>query len=77
LSIVCVEGWSALASWTGVRLKDLVAAVGGSRDDAVMVESLQQHSLYRISTVEPPYARDELTLIALRLNGEPPQNQPH
>jgi len=71
LPITCVEGWSADAVWTGVRLRDLVAMAGGGPDDAVTVESLQDDGPYRISTVEPPHARDELTLIALRLNGEP------
>jgi DMSO/TMAO reductase YedYZ molybdopterin-dependent catalytic subunit len=71
LPITCVEGWSADAVWTGVRLRDLVAAVGGGPHDPVMVESLQDNSPYRTSTVEPPHARDELTLIALRLHGEP------
>jgi DMSO/TMAO reductase YedYZ molybdopterin-dependent catalytic subunit len=70
LLITCVEGWSADAVWTGVRLRDLVAMVGGGPDDAVVVESLQENSPYRTSTVEPPHARDPLTLIALRLHGE-------
>lgn len=71
LPITCVEGWSADAVWTGVRLRDLIAAVGGGPDHSVIVESLQQNGLYRTSTVEPPHARDELTLVALRLHGEP------
>ena len=70
LPITCVEGWSADAVWTGVRLRDLVALAGGGPGDAVTVESLQENSPYRTSIVEPPHARDELTLIALRLNGE-------
>ncbi|MCP2329033.1 DMSO/TMAO reductase YedYZ molybdopterin-dependent catalytic subunit [Hamadaea flava] len=71
LPITCVEGWSADAVWTGVRLRDLVALVGGGPDDTVTVESLQENGPYRLSTVEPPHARDPLTLVALRLHGEP------
>jgi len=71
LPIACVEGWSAGATWTGVRLRDLVALVGADPDRAeVDVESLQPTGRYRRSTVEPPLTADPLTLIALRLNGD-------
>jgi DMSO/TMAO reductase YedYZ molybdopterin-dependent catalytic subunit len=70
LPITCVEGWSAAASWTGVRLSDLVAYVGGNPDrNRVHVRSLQTSGRYRLSTIEPPHLGDPLTLIALRLNG--------
>jgi len=70
LPITCVEGWSAGASWTGVRLSDLVELVGGSTVDTVLVESLQE-SGYRSSLLDPAHLADPLTLLALRLNGEP------
>ena len=71
LPIACVEGWSAGATWTGVRLRDLVALVGADPDRAeVDVESLQPAGRYRRSTVEPPLTADPLTLIAVRLNGD-------
>jgi hypothetical protein len=72
LPIACVEGWSASATWTGVRLRDLVALVGADPDRAtVTVESLQPAGRYRVSTVPPEHAGDPLTLVALRLGGEP------
>lgn len=71
LPITCVEGWSADAVWTGVRLRDLMALVGWRPGDPVTVESLQRNNPYRVSTVEPPHAQDELTLVALMLHGEP------
>ncbi|MFC8845878.1 MULTISPECIES: molybdopterin-dependent oxidoreductase [unclassified Micromonospora] len=72
LPIACVEGWSATGRWTGVRLRDLVALVGVDPDHAVvLVESLEAGGRYRASTVAPPHVRDPLTLIALRLGGEP------
>ncbi|AGL16902.1 sulfite oxidase [Actinoplanes sp. N902-109] len=72
LPISCVEGWSATATWTGVRLRDLVALVGGDPNDAtVHVESLEAHSRYRSATVPPDHVRDAATLVALRLGGEP------
>ncbi len=71
LPITCVEGWSAPASWTGVRLRDLVALVGGDPDRGrVQARSLQPSGRYRRSTVEPPHLGDPLTLVALQLNGE-------
>jgi DMSO/TMAO reductase YedYZ molybdopterin-dependent catalytic subunit len=69
LPIACVEGWSATASWTGVRVIDLVAMAGGSGDDDVAFESLQQGGAYSRSVLPARHARDESTLLALRLNG--------
>ncbi|MFC4066207.1 molybdopterin-dependent oxidoreductase [Actinoplanes subglobosus] len=72
LPIACVEGWSADGQWSGVRLRDLVALVGDDPDRAtVLVESVQTAGRYRSTTVPPGHTRDELTLIALRLGGEP------
>jgi DMSO/TMAO reductase YedYZ molybdopterin-dependent catalytic subunit len=72
LPIACVEGWSATGVWTGVRLRDLVAMVGADPDTAtVEVHSSQPAGRYRRSTVDPPLTADPLTLIALRLGGEP------
>jgi DMSO/TMAO reductase YedYZ molybdopterin-dependent catalytic subunit len=72
LPIACVEGWSATASWSGVRLGDLVALTGADPERAtVIVESLEATGRYRTSEVAPAHVRDPLTLIALRLGGEP------
>ena len=71
LPIACVEGWSASATWTGVRLRDLVSLAGADPDRShVLVESLQAGGRYRTSMVEPPLTADPFTLIALRLRGE-------
>jgi DMSO/TMAO reductase YedYZ molybdopterin-dependent catalytic subunit len=72
LPITCVEGWSADAEWTGVRIRDLLGLVGvASGGAAVLVESVQREGAYRTSILAPPHAHDELTLLALRLAGEP------
>jgi DMSO/TMAO reductase YedYZ molybdopterin-dependent catalytic subunit len=72
LPIACVEGWSASGRWTGVRLRDLVALVGDDPERAtVLVESLQTGGRYRSTTVPPGHTRDPLTLVALRLGGQP------
>lgn len=72
LPIACVEGWSATATWTGVRIRDLVELAGLDPERAeVVVESLQKAGRYRESTLPPRFAADPRTLLALRLNGEP------
>lgn len=72
LPIACVEGWSAGAAWSGVRVADLLRLVGAAETDRpVTVESLQADGPYRASVLEPGQARDPLTLLALRVGGEP------
>lgn len=58
LPIACVEGWSAVGQWSGVRLRDLLDRAGIGRDRWVRVESLEQAGLYRASEVSPTYPRD-------------------
>jgi DMSO/TMAO reductase YedYZ molybdopterin-dependent catalytic subunit len=71
LPITCVEGWSASARWRGVRLRDLVARAGAPPGARVRVSSLERDGLYRESIVDSAHATDELTLLALELDGEP------
>ncbi|RMI38142.1 molybdopterin-dependent oxidoreductase [Streptomyces triticirhizae] len=70
LPIACVEGWSASAEWTGVRLADLVERVGAGDGASVRVVSAQRSGGYRVMEMPAAYVRDPLTLLALRLNGE-------
>ena len=70
LPIACVEGWSAAATWTGVRFSDLLDLVDAPADAAVRVRSLQQRGAFASTVVPATFARDDLTLLALRLNGE-------
>ncbi|WP_405136036.1 molybdopterin-dependent oxidoreductase [Nocardia sp. NBC_01388] len=70
LPIACVEGWSASAHWSGVRLRDLLAAVGEYRSGDVRFESLESGGLYRTTVLPRRHAIDASTLVALRVNGE-------
>ncbi|CAN5189766.1 molybdopterin-dependent oxidoreductase [soil metagenome] len=70
LPIACVEGWSQDATWTGPRLSDLVDSVGASTGASVRITSLEQGSSYAVTTMQPEFARDALTLVALKLNGD-------
>lgn len=69
LPIACVEGWSASARWTGVRIRDLVARAGAPPTARLRVTSLEADGPYRVTEMEAVYAADELTLLALRING--------
>jgi hypothetical protein len=70
LPIACVEGWSAVGTWTGVRVRDLARLVGGGGRD-VRVGSLEQDGLYATSILPAVYADHDDTLLALQLNAAP------
>ncbi len=69
LPIACVEGWARDASWSGVRLSDLLTAAGAASGSAARVTSLD-HGLYGRSDVPASVCQDPLTLVALMLNGQ-------
>ncbi len=69
LPIACVEGWSASATWTGVRLRDLLARAGHSGGRDARVISLDR-GLYGVTVLPANFADADDTLIALRLNDE-------
>jgi DMSO/TMAO reductase YedYZ molybdopterin-dependent catalytic subunit len=71
LPIACVEGWSATATWTGVRLRDLLDLVDAPRGASARVRSLQPSGPFRSSEVRSNLVEDPLTLIALGLDGSP------
>jgi DMSO/TMAO reductase YedYZ molybdopterin-dependent catalytic subunit len=70
LPIACVEGWSQTARWRGVRIRDLLQAAGAPADADLRVTSLEPEGNYRTMTMPAAYVRDELTLVALELNGQ-------
>ncbi|MGW2664777.1 molybdopterin-dependent oxidoreductase [Nocardia tengchongensis] len=70
LPIACVEGWSAQGDWSGVRLRDLLAAVGEYRGGDVRFTSLETTGIYGSSVLPHTHVVDASTLIALRLHGE-------
>ncbi|MCW2807943.1 MAG: molybdopterin-binding protein [Marmoricola sp.] len=70
LPIACVEGWSASGSWTGVRFSELLDLVDAPADADLRIRSLQQRGAFGVTRIPASFARDPLTLLALRLNGE-------
>ncbi len=71
LPIACVEGWSASGEWTGVPLRDLLDLVDAASGSAVRVRSVQESGPFRSSLLVENVADDPVTLLALRLDGEP------
>lgn len=70
LPIACVEGWSASARWAGVRVADLLERAGAPTSARLRVTSLEADGPYRVMDMPATYARDPLTLLALRVNGQ-------
>lgn len=68
LPIACVEGWSATASWSGVRVRDLLTLVGGSGRD-LSVTSTERSGPNRVTHLPAAFADHDDTLVALRVNG--------
>ncbi len=69
LPIACVEGWSTMQTWTGVRLRDLAALVGAGHPSAAHVRSLQRSGAFNQATLQPNQVRDPDALLALKVNG--------
>ncbi|KTR51996.1 molybdopterin-dependent oxidoreductase [Curtobacterium oceanosedimentum] len=70
LPISCVEGWSQMASWRGVRMRDLLASVQAEPESALRITSLERSGGYRVTEMGPEYASDPTTLLALEVNGK-------
>ncbi|GAA0908861.1 molybdopterin-dependent oxidoreductase [Pseudonocardia zijingensis] len=68
LPIACVEGWSTLQTWTGVRLRDLAELAGVPRPAAASVASLEDGPFAR-GTLTPGQVLDPDGLLALQVNG--------
>lgn len=71
LAITCVEGWSASARWSGVRVNDLLERAGAPLGAEVVVRSLQMKKSFRTSELNTIFARADDTLLALDIDGEP------
>ncbi|MEV0714428.1 molybdopterin-dependent oxidoreductase [Asanoa sp. NPDC050611] len=69
LPIACVEGWSTMQTWSGVRLADLAALAGVPDPASAHVRSLEQNGLFRQATLQSNQVADRDSLLALRVNG--------
>jgi len=69
LPIACVEGWSTVQEWTGVRLADLAAMAGYKGRGSVLVESLQESGDFSRATLSHAQLSNTRSLLALKVNG--------
>lgn len=69
LPLACVEGWSTVQDWTGVRLRDLAALAGRERPVSAYVESLQKGGGFGTTDLRGNQILDPRALLALRVNG--------
>jgi len=69
LPIACVEGWSTVQTWTGVRLRDLAALAGLPEPSAGVVRSLEQQGAFAQATLSGAQLSAPDALLALRVNG--------
>ncbi len=69
LPIACVEGWSAQAWWSGVRLADLARLAGVPRPGGALVESIERRGSFRSASLSAAQVTDPRSLLALRVNG--------
>jgi DMSO/TMAO reductase YedYZ molybdopterin-dependent catalytic subunit len=69
LPIACVEGWSTVQTWSGVRLAELARLAGVPEPRAARVASLQRGGAFGAATLQANQIRDPDALLALRVNG--------
>jgi DMSO/TMAO reductase YedYZ molybdopterin-dependent catalytic subunit len=69
LPIACVEGWSTVQAWTGVRLRDLAAAVGVQHMVSARVESFERFGAFKSAQFTADQMLHPDSLLALRVNG--------
>jgi DMSO/TMAO reductase YedYZ molybdopterin-dependent catalytic subunit len=69
LPIACVEGWSTVQTWSGVRLSELGRIAGVPAPRAARVASLQRGGAFGAAMLQANQIADPDALLALRVNG--------
>jgi DMSO/TMAO reductase YedYZ molybdopterin-dependent catalytic subunit len=69
LPIACVEGWSTVQTWSGVRLAELARIAGVPAPRSARVTSLQRGGAFGAAMLQANQIRDPDALLALRVNG--------
>jgi DMSO/TMAO reductase YedYZ molybdopterin-dependent catalytic subunit len=69
LPIACVEGWSALRTWDGVRLADLARLAGVPTPLSAHVTSLERAGAFARASLAANQVVDPDALLALRVDG--------
>jgi DMSO/TMAO reductase YedYZ molybdopterin-dependent catalytic subunit len=71
LPLACVEGWSTVQTWSGVRLRDLAALAGLPEPASAHVRSFEQGGAFAAANLTSGQVLDPDSLLALRVNGVP------
>jgi DMSO/TMAO reductase YedYZ molybdopterin-dependent catalytic subunit len=69
LPIACVEGWSTVQTWTGVRLAELARIAGVPTPRSARVVSLERGGAFGRAALQANQIGDPDALLALRVNG--------
>lgn len=69
LPIACVQGWSTVQAWSGIRLADLAAMAGVPTPRSAAVQSLGRKGNFNHATLEHNQISDPDSMLALRVNG--------
>ncbi len=69
LPIACVEGWSTVETWTGVRLRDLAELSGVANPASAFVQSAERRGGFGRATLQGNQVLHPDSLLALRVNG--------
>lgn len=69
LPIACVQGWSTVQEWSGVRLADLSALAGVPTPRSTRVDSLGREGYFNGATLARHQTSHRDALLALRVNG--------
>jgi DMSO/TMAO reductase YedYZ molybdopterin-dependent catalytic subunit len=69
LPIACVQGWSTVQAWSGVRLIDLAMLAGVSAPTSAAVQSLGRKGKFNHATLEHKQITHPDSMLALRVNG--------
>ncbi|OBK20164.1 molybdopterin-dependent oxidoreductase [Mycobacterium asiaticum] len=69
LPIACVEGWSTVQTWRGVRLADLARLAGMPSPAGARVRSLERRGAFAEASLQANQIADPDAVLALRVNG--------
>jgi DMSO/TMAO reductase YedYZ molybdopterin-dependent catalytic subunit len=69
LPIACVEGWSTVQTWSGVRLVDLASRAAVAQPNSARVTSLQRGGAFGEARLAGNQIADPDALLALRVDG--------
>jgi DMSO/TMAO reductase YedYZ molybdopterin-dependent catalytic subunit len=69
LPVACVEGWSSVQTWTGVRLRDLAALAGVPEPTSALVSSVEPGGPFARATLTAGQVLHPDSLLALQVNG--------